>query len=204
MSAPRQYLKTEERRERAVAAVVELSARENPAGITTARIARRMRLSEGALFRHFPSKDALWEAVAGWVAQQLTERVAAAAADASDPLAGLEAMFLAHIDFIARHPGVPRLMLGELQKPARSRARRLIERAMGEYRERVQQLLLAGVTRGQVRPGLDPADAAVLYLGAIQGLVVQSLIAGDMQAAVRAAPGVFRIFRAGILVEPTP
>lgn len=199
MSETRQYQTAEQRRDRAVAAVVELSATENPAGLTTARIARRMRLSEGALFRHFPNKDALWEAVAGWVAGQLTQRVAAVADDAPDPLAGLEAMFLAHIDFIARHPGVPRLMLGELQKPAGSRARKLIERAMGEYRERVQRLLRAGMEQGRVRADLDPAAAAVLYLGAVQGLVVQSLVGGGMQAAVRAAPGVFRVFHNGIV-----
>ncbi|WP_274599066.1 TetR family transcriptional regulator [Prosthecochloris ethylica] len=43
----------------------------NPGEITTAAIAERMKLTQGALFRHFPSKDALWEAVMRWVEGKL-------------------------------------------------------------------------------------------------------------------------------------
>lgn len=32
-------------------------------------------MTQGALFRHFPSKDAIWQAVMEWVAERLIERI---------------------------------------------------------------------------------------------------------------------------------
>ena len=56
-------LPADQRRAVTVEAVVELTGKQNPGDITTAAIAKRMNLTQGALFRHFPSKDAIWQAV---------------------------------------------------------------------------------------------------------------------------------------------
>ena len=98
-------LPADERRAATVEAVVELAAEQNPGDITTAAIAQRMGLTQGALFRHFPTKDAILEAVMGWVSERLLAQLDAAAASAATPLAALEAMFMAHVGFVVRHPG---------------------------------------------------------------------------------------------------
>ncbi|MFO7649134.1 TetR/AcrR family transcriptional regulator, partial [Halomonas campaniensis] len=59
----RQHLPADERRERTVETVVALCGEEDPATLTTGRIASRMGVTQGALFRHFPNKEAIWEAV---------------------------------------------------------------------------------------------------------------------------------------------
>ena len=61
-----------------------------------------------ALFRHFPSKDAIWEAVMEWVAERLLARVDRAAAQAASPVAALQAIFLAHADFVAERSPISR------------------------------------------------------------------------------------------------
>ncbi|WP_236627774.1 TetR/AcrR family transcriptional regulator, partial [Caulobacter sp. B11] len=71
-------------------AVVELAATRNPAEITTGQIAERMQLTQGALFRHFPTKDAVWDAVMVWTADQLTQRLDQAEARGLSPLLALE------------------------------------------------------------------------------------------------------------------
>lgn len=53
----------DERRAATVEAVVQLAATQNPSDITTSAIASHMHLTQGALFRHFPSKDAILQAV---------------------------------------------------------------------------------------------------------------------------------------------
>lgn len=63
----------EERRRITIEAVVRLAAERNPDQITTAAIAAKMKLTQGAIFRHFPSKDSLWEAVMKWVAGNLMD-----------------------------------------------------------------------------------------------------------------------------------
>ena len=63
-------LPADERRAVTVEAVVQLAAEQNPNDITTASIATRMGLTHGALFRHFPTKDAILQAVMEWVAER--------------------------------------------------------------------------------------------------------------------------------------
>ena len=93
MNIQRKHLPAEERRAVTVEAVVKLAAEQNPTDITTAAIATSMKLTQGALFRHFPNKEAIWQAVMEWVAEHLMARIERAAQGAVSPLAALEAMF---------------------------------------------------------------------------------------------------------------
>lgn len=197
--ASSRYLSAEERRAVTVDTVVELAAEENPSEITTAAIAARMNVTQGALFRHFPSKDAIWQTVMEWVSERLLDRTERAARDAASPLAALEAMFFAHIDFIARHPGVPRMMFGELQRGANTPARELARTLIAKYSARLETVLEAGKAQGEITAEIDSAAAAVLFIGTIQGLVMQALISGDMAAMRDRTPAVFAIYRRGLL-----
>lgn len=198
MSERQKHLPAEERRAATVEAVIELAAEQNPADITTTAIAQRMGLTQGALFRHFPSKDAILEAVMAWVAERLLARVDRAAQTSASPLAALEAVFMAHIDFVADRPGVPRMLFGELQRPGETLPKKMVQTVIKRYGERVRALLDAGVAQGELAAGLDVEAATVLFLGSIQGLVMQSMIAGDPARLRRDAPGVFAIYRQGI------
>lgn len=179
-------------------AVIELAAEQNPSEITTSAIAKRMNLTQGALFRHFPSKDAIWQAVMEWVAERLLARVDKAAQSAASPLAALEAMFMAHIDFVAEHPGVPRMLFGELQRAGDTPAKRMVQTLISRYGERLRSLIEQGKLRGELAPEVDTTAAATLFIGTIQGLVMQSLLAGGVERIRVDAPGAFAIYRRGI------
>lgn len=198
MSTHVKHLPAEERRAVTVEAVVELAAEQNPNDITTSAIAKRMGLTQGALFRHFPTKDAILEAVMTWVAERLLSRVDKAAAGIASPLAALEAIFMTHIDFVAQHPGAPRMIFGELQRGGDTAPKRMVQTLIRQYGERLHRLLEAGKTEGELDPALDAEAAATLFIGTIQGLVMQSLLAGDVAGIRRDAPRVFAIYRRGI------
>ena len=192
------YLSAQERRAATVEAVVELAAEQNPSDITTTAIAQRMGLTQGALFRHFPTKDAILESVMDWVAERLLARVDKAAASAASPMAALEAVFMAHIDFVAEHPGVPRMLFGELQRPGDTLPKKMVQALIRHYGERLQHLLETGKTQGELHAQLDIEAASVSFIGSIQGLVMQSLLAGDVTRMRRDAVGVFAIYLRGI------
>jgi AcrR family transcriptional regulator len=195
---PTPHLPADQRRAVTVEAVIELAAGQNPGDITTAAIAQKMHLTQGALFRHFASKEAIWLAVAEWVATTLLERVGQAAEAVESPAMALEAVFLAHIDFVASHPGVPRMMFSELQRAEETPAKRVMQTLFARYRERLAALLEAGKCRGELDPELDPVAAATLFVGMIQGLVVQALLTGDPERMRTGAPKAFAIYRRGI------
>lgn len=192
------HLPAEQRRAATVKAVLDLAARQNPGEITTSAIAREMNLTQGALFRHFPNKEAIRQAVMNWVAEQLLKRVEKAARDAPTPLAALEAMFMAHVSFAVSHPGIPRILFNELQHHRDSPAKIMVRNLVQRYRQRVVELLEVGKNAGQLAPEVEADSAAVLFVGMIQGLVIQSLLAGGPEQMEAAAPGVFALFKRGI------
>ncbi len=202
MTARPNHLPADERRTATVEAVVDLAAEQNPSEITTTAIAERMGLTQGALFRHFPSKDAILQAVMSWVGERLLGRLDQAAAGVASPLVALQAIYTAHIDFVAEHPGVPRLIFGELQRPAETLPKRMVQTLVHSYGQRIRRLLEAGKAQGELAADLDVDAAAVLFLGTIQGLVMQSLLAGEVARIRRDAPGVFAIYRRGIVSTP--
>jgi TetR/AcrR family transcriptional regulator len=198
MSGHSKHLPADERRAATVEAVVDLAAQQNPSDITTTAIAQRMGLTQGALFRHFPTKEAILEAVMSWVAERLLARVDEAAQSTASPVAALEAVFMTHIEFVSKHPGVPRMLFGELQRPGDTQPKLIVQTLIRHYDKRLRRLLEAGKAQGELDAKLDVAAAAGLFIGTIQGLVMQSLLAGDVARIRRDASRVFSIYRRGV------
>ncbi|WP_020678048.1 TetR/AcrR family transcriptional regulator [Geopsychrobacter electrodiphilus] len=198
MNIRKKNLPAAERRAVTVKVVVELAAEQNPSDITTAAIAKRMGLTQGALFRHFPNKDAILQTVMEWVSERLLSRVDKAVQAAPSPLAALEAMFLAHVEFVVEHPGVPRMLFGELQRAEETGPKRMVQTLIQRYGERLRRLLEEGKTRGELDAHLDTEASAILFIGTVQGLVMQSLLAGDIGRIRHDAPRVFAIYHRGI------
>lgn len=194
-------LPAKERRNVTVEAVVDLAGTTNPSEITTAAIAKHMNLTQGALFRHFPNKEAIWQAVMKWVAERLLARIDKAAKGISSPLESMQAMFLAHINFVADHPGAPRMLFGELQATKATPAKHLANALLQQYATRLNGLIESGKACGELPKDLDNEAAATLFIGTIQGLVMHSLISGDMEQIRNDAPRVFAIYRRGIAIR---
>ncbi len=198
MSASNKYLPAAKRRVVTVETVVELAGEQNPSKITTASIAKRMGLTQGALFRHFTNKDAIFQAVMEWVIERLMSRIEKAVHAKSSSLAALESMFMAHVDFITEHPGIPRILFGELQHPEETAPKMVVQTLIRCYGERLNCLFEQGKVSGELDEELDNEAAATLFIGTIQGLVMQSLLAGDVSRMRRDAPRVFTIYQRGI------
>lgn len=196
------HLSAEERKAVTVEAVIELAGSRNPSEITTAAIAQHMRVTQGALFRHFLNKEAIWQAVMEWVADRLLARIDRSAQGFESPLDALQAIFMSHVEFVAEHPGVPRMMFGELQSAASTPAKRMVQSLIQRYGERLHRLLDQGKARGELPETLDNEAAATLFIGTIQGLVMQSMLAGDVGRIRRDAPRVFAIYLRGIRSSP--
>lgn len=195
---PQIYHPAEQRRAVTVETVIALAAEQNPSEITTATIAKRMGVTQGALFRHFPNKDAILQAVMAWVAERLLSRIDRAVQEISSPLASLEAMFMAHVTFVIDHPGVPRMLFGELQRAEITPAKQMAQTLIRRYSERLRRLIEGGITEGELDAELDVQAAATLFIGTTQGLVMQSLLAGEIKQIRKDAPRVFAIYRRGI------
>ena len=75
---------------------------------------------------------------------------------------------------------------------------RAVQQLVGSYGARLHRLLAQGQAQGELRADLDVQAAATFFIGTVQGLVMQSLISGDMARMCGDAPRVFAIYQRGI------
>lgn len=93
------------------------------------------------------------------------------------------------------------MMFGELQRSGLSPAKRMAQTLIKNYRKRLHDLIEEGKKCGEILPSLDTEAGAVLFIGMVQGLVMQSLLSGDVGAMRAAGPSLFEIYQRGIAAK---
>ena len=88
--------------------------------------------------------------------------------------------------------------IGELQRGESTSTKRVARTLLEQYGNRLERLIDRGKAYGELPAALDTQAAATLFIGTIQGLVMQSLMAGDVERVRRDAPRVFEIYQRGI------
>src|SRR5574341_1070124 len=156
------------RRRQIADAALKIIADQGLARFTSLAIAREVGVSDAALFRHFPTKEAIVLAAIDRVEEVLFDGFPPPGAD---PLERLGAFFRQRVRVIRENPGVARLMGSEQlaqAAPPEGVAR------VDEFRRRSQSFVrgcLAEAHRqGLLAEGLGPEESAVLVLGAILAL----------------------------------
>lgn len=194
----KQRLSTEERQNEIVRVAIHLAAEKGIDSVTTQDMADAMKVTQGAIFKHFPTKDDIWLAVIHWIRGRLMTVLEKAASDATGPIDAIERMFYAHVTFIGKHPSIPRLLFTEMLHKKNSKLRDLIQGIISGYEERIAGLLEEAKAQSLVSHDLDSKNASVLYIGMIQGLFMQVSIFGGKRSLLEEAKKTFPIYLHGI------
>ncbi|MDA8127930.1 MAG: TetR/AcrR family transcriptional regulator [Betaproteobacteria bacterium] len=198
MAEHRQRLPAEERQEEIIKAAVELAGEQGVDDVTTQDMARAVGVTQGAIFRHFPTKDMIWLAVVHWVRGRLMGALDVAAGQGKDPLDALEKMFFAHLGFVERMPALPKLIFTDHLLKKNPKIKELVRSILAEYETKVTGLIAQAKAQHLVRPDLDVQAAAAAFVGLIQGLLVRVSIIGARNSLVAEGKLVFPIFLHGI------
>jgi AcrR family transcriptional regulator len=144
-------------RERVLTAAEEVFG-ERGAGASTEEVARRAGVGIGTVFRHFPTKEALYEAI---VVRRLTRLLAEAPRDAADPGAAFRAFFTRIVEEAAAKKAFADTMavVGIDVKKSAPDVGEDIRGALGDLLERAQDA-------GAIRPDVSRDEVMVLLAGA--------------------------------------
>ena len=205
-----------ERREAILEAAVEEFARRGYELASTNRIAAAARVAKGLVFRHFGSKEGLFEAAI----ERACERVFALEEEPlpPDPFARFEAFLVRRAARIQAHPVEARLVgryRGRLHAVLSPPARRI-----GEAYARLREKFKQGVDVQAFRAGVDPEAGVELLLLVAEGVERQLLdaVAAAAEATeagiatetvrqrARALARLLRqgIYRPGVRAAPSP
>jgi len=167
------------RKQQIVETALELVAEHGADAVSAQRIADTIGLSQPAVFRHFPTKEAVWTAVIGWLQDRLADVWSEARVDQQHPppIWVLRRMFLGHVELIMRYPGLAKVVFSDHirhQYPGLHEQFRVLHQ---RYEHEVTTLLEDAVRRSDLPSTTDVPAAAMLFFCAIQGLAFQFAIA---------------------------
>lgn len=168
----------EERKSEIVEAALRLADKVGPDRLTTGQIAEAVGLTQAALFRHFPKKQDLWEAVAARIGEKFQQRWIAIERGPPDPIDRLHTIIAAQLKLIQAMPAIPAILFSR-ELHVENRALRVIfAKFMTSFHGRIERLIAAAQNEGRLRGDVAPADVAFLIIGLVQGLAVRWSISG--------------------------
>jgi TetR/AcrR family transcriptional regulator len=169
----RRRLSSDARRCQIVQSTLALLADTPVEHITTRQVARALGISQPALFRHFRSRDEILDAVVAHTRDDLEGLAAEVAEGEGAPLASLEALMRGLVDYVARHPGMPRLLFYDAGSRESASFHGALEGLVSLQRSRAAELVCRAQRSGEVRCDVDPERAAQLLFASLEGLLVQ-------------------------------
>ncbi|MEL5847985.1 TetR/AcrR family transcriptional regulator [Candidatus Igneacidithiobacillus taiwanensis] len=139
------------------------------------RILAKTSVSKGALYHHFGTKQELGLAVVeDVIAPQLSERWFTPLQQSSDPIACLQQLLAEKIaaadERILRY-GCPLNNLIQEMSPLDENFRQSLQRILDQWVQVIAAALRRGQAQQNVRSDVDPAEAALFVVAAIEGCV---------------------------------
>ncbi|NKB59581.1 MAG: TetR family transcriptional regulator [Alphaproteobacteria bacterium] len=168
----------ETRKAEIIDATLRLADKLGPDRVTTETIADAVGLTQPGIFRHFPKKQDLWEAVAARVGTMMEARWKKA--HNSDALAmdRIRALIGAQLRLIQSTPAIPAILFSRELHTKNKGLRTAFFGLMSRFHRLIAGLVTQACAVGELRDDLDPDDAAYLIIGLVQGLAVRWSISG--------------------------
>jgi len=156
-----------------VTAMLRLADELGPDRLTTDAVAKAVGLTQPGIFRHFPTKQDLWLAVAARIATNMTDAWKDVLAAEAEPQDRLTALIEVQLRQISANPAIPAILHSRELHAENAQLRMQFVGLMTQF----QTLLIAAITEGRAqgvfRADLVPGDSAVLLISMIQGLAIR-------------------------------
>ena len=201
MRAPK--TKTEMRRNQIAATALGLVARHGLRALNVAALAKGVGVVPSAIYRHYPSKEAVLDAVLKVIAHRLFANVQAVRQEFTDRLEGLKQLLQRHIEMVLSNQGIPRMIFSEEIFSGQPARRRRVYQMIQEYLERVAEMIREGQRQGRISPDLPAETVAMMFLGVVQSASILRLMSDGQFDATKYRESAWRIF-SGMLSSNPP
>jgi AcrR family transcriptional regulator len=188
------------RRQEILSAVFFLLAKGGVPAVSTPAIARRVGVTQSALFKHFRNKETLWRAVMDALALEVGSRFQAASQEGGSHAGRMFAIITAYLTVVKEIPAIPALMFAEPRQMhgAGKYMRQEITARFGWFHGALCEQIQAGMEKGEFRSDVDPKVAASMAAGIAQSLILRWRVSGGAIDMVGESEKVYPMFLVGI------
>ncbi len=189
------------RKEQILQALARLLERGPGERITTAALAREVGVSEAALYRHFPSKAKMFEALIAFAEDTVFTLANRIHEQERGPARRCLALVQALLAFADKNPGISRLLAGDALVGEAERLRLRVDQFYRRLETQLRQFLREGALEGKAVD--DPAALANLLLAVAEGRIHQFVRSGFAHSPMAHWPRQ-RAWLAALTGEGTP
>lgn len=150
--------------------------------ITTASLAKAVGVSEAALYRHFPSKARMFEALIEFIEETIFGLINRILEDQQTAQNRCENILNVLLGFSARNPGLTRILVGDALTGENERLRTRISQFYDRMETQLKQILREAESKNELPVGHPSAAIANLLLAAAEGRMNQFVRSGFKQS----------------------
>lgn len=165
-----------DRKAEILAETLDLAFEVGPDHVTTGMIAGRLGLTQPAIYKHFPRKEGVWQAVSEALCERILKNTQKSNQAGRNSVDRLRHLILGHLQMITEIPALPEIMVTRDPSGALSEARRRIQAAMKVFRTALTLEFENAQRDGNFRAGLRTDDGVMLLFGIIQSLVLRLIV----------------------------
>ncbi len=167
---------TQVRQEQIKKAVLDIIFEEGLNRLTTRNVARRVGLSEGAIFRHFSTKIAILQAIMADVERNLMGALRTVARGGTPAQERFLTFLCTHVGYLRGNRGITILLFSEAAHHGDSGLKASLRGILAEMKALVMGIVADGVREGSWSAEVVPEDAATIYMGIPVSLNVEMIL----------------------------
>ena len=176
MTSPEQESKKSKRKSRKEQILQSLAAilEESPGGkITTASLAKRVGVSEAALYKHFPSKTKMFDELIEFAELTIFTRLNMIFTEQISASAKCEKISKLVLTFAERNPGISRILAGDALWGENERLRFRVNQLFDRIEVQIKQILREDRYTNDNNVTTHPNISADIFMSFIEGKITQ-------------------------------
>ena len=167
--------------------------------LTVREIADELNITDGALYRHFRSKDEILSLLIEDIEETLLSTISAAVNKSDDPTTTLENIFLSHLHYAEKRKGVTFVVMASLKD---KKLQKKMFGVINKYLKVVKRVLKQGIEQRKIRADINLESASVAFFGMVQGLVTLWGLSGYRYSLKKdRISGMFNTYKRGIILK---
>lgn len=167
------------RRHDIIEAAMEIIRHEGVSKLTTRSLSKAVGIAQPTLFLHFGNKSHVLVALVDTIQEQLQQEMVGLGLTQMTPLGRLKAVIRAHLNFIQKQPGIPRLLFSEELQSGDPIFRKRMNELVMFFLNFIAGLIGAAQERGELRPDIVPQQNACILIAAVQGLAFRWILSDN-------------------------
>jgi AcrR family transcriptional regulator len=169
---------TDIRQEQIKQAVLDIIYTDGLKNLSTRNLANRIGMSEGAIFRHFPTKQDIILSIINDVQKDFIGKLRKIANTKVEPKARLEEFVCETVNYLTKNKGITMLLFSEATNNNDASLKNSLHQIFNNQKELVSKIFLDGISAGTWDKGVPVESLSMLYMGIPVSLNIEMILSG--------------------------